>query len=101
MTFKITKLDRRYNGNKWFKYVAEVGYNYSRNRDDRIGHFKKAREWLWSTFGPSCELNYVTIVPNTDGSVVKESWAWESDFGRERLYLRSDQELELFTLKWQ
>jgi hypothetical protein len=86
MKYKITKLDRRHNGWNRFKYLI-MPY------DNSIGiePLNQARNWLWATYGPSCELSY---------SKLGDLWAWDTEYSRKRIYLKSDEELALFALKF-
>jgi hypothetical protein len=88
MNYKITKLDRRHNGCAWYKYSV------SPNTKDLIHSaelLNQARNWMWATYGPSAEIGRTTkyLV-----------WAWDTEHGNRRIYLKSDEELTLFTLKF-
>lgn len=102
MSYTITKTDRRHTGNHVMKYIIEVnlprGFNKSR---ERINQFKEYRVWMWETFGPSCELDNITLIGDKLGEPSSvERWAWRTDFEHLRLYIRGDEELAWFKLKW-
>ena len=88
MKYKVTKLDKRHNGHTWYKYsVSPATRDYHESRAAVIA----ARNWLWDTYGPSAELGW-----NSLGSI----WAWDTDHSNKRIYLKSDEELTLFLLKF-
>jgi hypothetical protein len=74
---KIIKLDRRYNG------------------------YKQIRTWLWETQGPGSELDMLTVHTASFATSVAEPWAWQTSFHERRLYIKTDQDLLLFKLKWE
>jgi hypothetical protein len=80
------KLDGRYTGNHLFQYRIDFDY---RSREQ----FKQIRNWCWETFGPSCELNFLT-------KDEEKVWAWTTDSYRVRLYLKSDKEVNWYKLRW-
>jgi hypothetical protein len=94
---KITKLDRRYNGYRWFKYIVEVDII---DRHERIEKFKEIRAWLWDTLGPGSELDMCAITAATGYKGIAEPWAWQTSHGERRLYIKTDADLTLLKLKW-
>lgn len=82
------ELDKRFSGYDRFKFALE--YN-SRDLEQYIAH----REWFWTTFGSSCELDlhYKITNPNQD-------WCWELNQWKTRIYVKSDKEMNWFFLKW-
>lgn len=82
----IITLDRRYNGYSNFRYRASI----SADRD-----YCEVREWCWEVFGPGCELEAIMARP---GNV----WCFDYvDSPRRRyVYLKGDEQLALFRLKW-
>ena len=94
--FKVTKLDRRYNGHQNFAYMAEphvarLTMPFPRNMKTLM--FCHLREWCWSQWGPSCELHLHRLNGSKD-----VDWCWESEYNKLRIYIRSDEQLALFTL---
>jgi hypothetical protein len=88
MTYKITKLDRRHNGHSWYKYyITPSTFDYQESRQ----LLTDLRNWCWTTYGPSSELGW-----NKAGSI----WAWDTEHGNKRIYLKSDAEMTLFKLKY-
>ena len=89
---KLEKLDRRHNGSTWFTHRAYVS-----GTADRVKKFLEIREWAWTTFGPSCELN---LYPAS----AKANWAWrvddESSFRKEYYIYLTEEARTHFALKW-
>jgi len=82
----VTKLDRRYTGSDVFKYCVEFTWLESRK-------YTEVRQWCWETFGPSAEILYAR-------QFYKDAkYAWMSDKSL-RVYLKTEQELEWFNLRW-
>lgn len=107
---KVTKTDRRHNGHNIMKYIVEPDWGLGTSKDDRICWFKDMRAWLWENYGPGCELKHVMLTFNKTPDVLVcpedpsinsvERWAWDTEFGHMRLYLKSDAELTFFNLKF-
>jgi DNA polymerase III delta prime subunit len=78
----------------------------SDSKDDRIRWFKDMRQQFLENYGPGCELKWVALRPVDAGPngecriESQERWAWDTEFGNMRLYLKSDAELTFFTLKY-
>jgi hypothetical protein len=88
MKYKITKLDRRHNGYTWYKYSV------SPNTVDRIRGGElliEVRNWLWATYGPSAEIGFTNRW---------SLWAWDTEHNNRRLYIKGDEELTMFKLKF-
>jgi hypothetical protein len=100
--YTIQRVDRRFNGYGYFKYIVTPVY---RRGDYQWMHttsrlmFDEWREWCRATFGTAmerewaCGLMYQNKIP-------AQSWAWDTDRGDKRLYLRGDEELTIFELKF-
>jgi hypothetical protein len=84
---KLTKLDKRMKGYGEFTHYIE----YSR---PQALDFIKCRNWCWSQWGPSSELDLWW------GRVPNEKWCWIMDDWRLRIYLRTEAEAQWFLLKW-
>lgn len=82
----IIKLDRRYTGSEMFKYCVDFGWLENKK-------FTEVRQWCWETFGASAEIMYARV------HYKDAKYAWMSDRSL-RVYLKSDQELEWFKLRW-
>lgn len=88
MNYQITQLDRRHNGHLEYKYmVSPVFRDYHESR--RM--LTELRNWCWATYGPGAELVW---------SKKDAKWAWDTEHGNRRIYLRSDAELTFFNLKY-
>jgi hypothetical protein len=90
--YKITKLDRRYNGHENFKFMAEPFFTTPTVRagNAKAELFNDMRIWCWQQWGPACELHLRRHVPNV--------WCWESEYSKMRIYLQGDPELVLATM---
>ena len=103
MTFKLKKLDKRYNGSNLFKFVAipdrtsqTIFMNYVVRRDQEQKEFTEVRNWCWSQWGPSSELRFYDDTKDWTNPV----WCWDSEHDNLRIYLQSDKEASWFKLKW-
>ena len=95
MKYTIIKLDRRYNGHHKFKYcVSTVVKDYHQSQRD----FSEWRDWCWGTYGPSMERDWACGISHVDKT--NPTWAWDTERGNKRLYLKGDAELTLFELKF-
>lgn len=88
MKYKITKLDRRYNGYAFYQYMIEP---FTRDSAEGPLQFIDVRNWCWATYGPSAELGW---------TYRDTAWAWDTEYNRKRIYLKSKAELTLFALKF-
>jgi len=102
MTFKIKKLDKRYNGSNMFKFVAipdrvnQPFMNYIARRDLEEKEFVEIRNWCWGQWGPSCELRFYADGRDWNNP----QWCWDGEQGNLRIYLQTDKEASWFKLKW-
>lgn len=97
---KLYKLDKRNNGyNTWKYYVEDKA---TRSNPESIMLFCRMREWCWTKWGASKELNeYFSNKDLFHGVNCSNSrWCWKSDEYRKRIYLRDEDEAVAFTLKW-
>lgn len=104
--FKITKLNRKYTGYEYFQYIVTVEHpktnRYADTQELRQQWFA-LREWCWSTWGPSKELEdwlRSRIMDPTKAVGQNEHWVWQNDRYATRIYLTSDKELTWFKLRW-
>lgn len=89
---KIRKLDKRNNGYGDFVYSI---------RFIRQKEFYKVFDWAWNTWGTTKDLaDWILDARNNEFEFQNNHWAWQNDQYHRRIYLRSDAELVLFTLKW-
>lgn len=93
--YRVIRLDRRYNGHLKFKYAIDTAV-IPRLEQQRV--FQALREWAWATYGPSMELGWVLEQSNYNET--EPIWAWETDYGKKRLYLKGDAELTFWQLKF-
>ena len=104
MKYKVSKLDKRHKGHEYFTfYISENNYGFTTNT------FCTIREWCWTTFGPSKEINfwldekrpsYLTPKFHGDSIHCNVHWSWQSDNYNRRIYLFGDKELVLYKLRF-
>jgi hypothetical protein len=96
--FKTKKLDSRYSGHEYFKHLVEFKPKYQGpTLSERREMFCNVREWCWTTWGASAELlMYATSFPRS----IDPRWSWDTEHGHLRIYLKGDEELSWFLLKW-
>lgn len=91
--FKVITLDARYRGNNFFKYRIEpkLATLYA-----ELKWFKESRLWCWDTFGESVERDICIYLQD------RPSWCFHYDPSQKYawIYLKSDHELALYTLRW-
>jgi hypothetical protein len=99
---KLTETDRRHTGSLEWKYFVSMPYNMGKTSAESKTLFLEWRVWCWNTWGPSKELNAYGHNDLYDDICCSNShWCWLSDDnGRRRIYLRSDHDAELFSLRW-
>lgn len=93
-TFKITVLDKRFTGHEKFKYQVTPTLLHI---DTKVVYSIAWREWCWETFGPGIERDNSNLVSLEDRDF---KWAWHSEYRSIRLYLKGDEELNWFKLRW-
>jgi hypothetical protein len=99
MTAEVTKLDRRHSGHGVFEYyITSLG----RDRILNILEFQQWRDWAQDTWGHGIERDWAYALRRNNQPT--RTWGWLTDDNKvgnqPRLYLRSDEELALFKLKW-
>ena len=79
-----------------------LNYRLKSDVTSRKVKFNEMREWCWENWGPSKEMMEFDHTDLFDGVHSSNShWCWLNDaHGRRRIYLRTDHEAELFTLRW-
>ena len=97
-SLKLVKLDRRHAGYGVWGYYVERPRYLALRESKQI--FYSWREWCWSTWGASKEMENFDHYDMFDGLHCSNSrWSWISDV-RNRIFLRSDQEASVFVLRW-
>ena len=99
MKYKVTKLDRRHTCHNIMKYHIEVTHDIW-GSENRVAQFMEYRNWCWEAFGPGVERKWIMLRPTSNGMESINLWAWHTEYTEMRLYLKSDAELTLFTLKF-
>ena len=87
MKYKITKLDKRYNGHLRFAYCVSPVTSGIQGAKDLV----ELRNWCWENYGPSTELEWAE-----QGAI----WAWDTQFHHKRIYLKGEAESTFFLLKY-
>lgn len=100
--YTIQRVDRRFNGHGYFKYIVTPTYRrvdstwlYITSRQQ----FQEWREWCRDAFGPGMERDWACGLMHQN-KLPSQSWAWDTEHRNKRLYLRDDAELVLFELKF-
>lgn len=97
---KIAKqrLDRRHSGFHAWKYFIKFPYDCDKTHRH---NFFTVREWCWSLWGPSKELDeWLQDTNNLNACSQNEFWCWQNDRYNTRIYLRTDKELSQLALVW-
>jgi hypothetical protein len=96
--FRVKQLDRRNRGYSDWKYYIDF---YKRDS------FNSTREWAWGVWGASKDLDdwlldnsSAELFPDTKPPSHNDHWCWCHNQYYRRLYIRTDQELVIFKLKW-
>jgi hypothetical protein len=88
----LQTLDRRHNGYGRFIYRTDF-------RKSEILLFHEVREWCWSIWGSSCELDMA--YPSNFPQGKELYWCWRSDTDHYKfLYFKGRDEASFFNLKW-
>jgi hypothetical protein len=89
---RITKLDRRHNGNQAFTHYVNPAIRFP----DNMSKLHEWRVWCWENFGPGAERDVAIRLAIANQPL---KWAWDTEHGNCRLYL-NETELTFFKLKW-
>ena len=104
MKLTIKKTDKRHSGNHEWQYLVVV----ERGLVTRLGNtalvhkatdLNSIREWCWTTYGPSCELELWLNIPDNTPSK-NTHWCWHTNFNNFKIYLRTEKEANWFKMKW-
>lgn len=85
---KIDKLDGRFRGHRKFKYFVQLAKYHE------LALFQEMREWCWSSFGPSAEINLLLELQR------EEKWSWDITDWSNRILFRDEATLNWFRLKY-
>lgn len=77
----VVRLDRRYDGHQFFTHRVE----FYGGPQVRIKQWIRARNWLWTQFGPSAE-QFCARAEFFDGQ--QPVWAWDSE--KSSIYLKQE-----------
>lgn len=98
------KLDRRNNGHEIWKYYVNrprSGVMQRITLFEANQKFYEWRNWCWETWGPSKEItDWLEDQSNESAISQNQHWSWQRDKFSTRIYLRNDEELTFFKLRW-
>jgi hypothetical protein len=103
--FIITKLDKRYNGHEFFKYIitpAIYRREFNSKRLTRTALFFELKDWCRDQWGPPAKWGLIDI--NNDNDYL---WTWEGNpyfklkeglIPSFNIFFKNDEQLSLFVL---
>ena len=103
------KLDARNTGYADWKYYLINPSRFSNGTyltsSQANQKFYAWREWCWDTWGSSKELHAWlkdknSLINMSGLSCQNEHWVWQNNEHYMRIYLKGDEEMTLFLLKW-
>jgi hypothetical protein len=113
MKYKIVKLDGRWSYRKHFEYAVIFSGRMSNSQGPM--QFAEAQKYFFDTYGWSAEIrqwadireyhqnvwNYIKPTPpGIMPDCVNPYWSWTNGYEDLRIYVKSQQELTLFRLKY-
>lgn len=113
MRYKIVKLDGRWSYRKHFEYA--IIFSNRMNTWNGPLHFATAQKYFFDSYGWSAEIRqwadikeYTTNIfkyigtnpPPEMPECVNSYWSWTNGYEDLRIYVKSQQELTLFRLKY-
>ena len=112
MKYEIQRLDGRFTYRDLFEYCVKFGGRMSNGQGPL--NFTRVQKWFTETYGWSAEVRqYADIVTwiSTGNRLLKghavdipgecnKHWSWTNGYEDLRIYVRSDQELNFFLLRW-
>lgn len=104
MKLTIKRTDKRHTGHQDWLYLVTVERQPisafgSMTTIQKIADLNTIREWCWTTYGPSCELElWLSAADNTPSKNVH--WCWHTNYNNYKIYLRTEKEANWFKLKW-
>jgi len=103
---KITRLDKRYSGYRQFRFSVEFIRGYMPN-NDRLRTFLLVRDWCHDTWGHTCERDlHVELSEDISKGEIEYSvnpawsWYWHPNESNYRIYLKDQEELNIFAMRW-
>jgi hypothetical protein len=105
----FVRMDARYTGYpSWQFFIPRIkrqtGKTNTPTHYESMQVFFQWRRWCWTVWGPSKELsNWLDDCiprPTIAAEDQNPQWCWVNDKNSTRIYLRGDQELTAFLLKW-
>ena len=113
MKYKIVKLDGRWSYRKYFEYAIIFSNRMSIWNGPM--NFAEAQKYFFDTYGWSAEIRqwvdikeYLSVIHRYSNpglepiqpDAVNINWSWTNGYEDLRIYVKSQQELTLFTLKY-
>lgn len=101
----IKKLDSRNTGYGIWKYYVnqrKSDLKLKKTLNELRQEYYLWREWCWEVWGPSKELIYWLNDNqyNINLSSQNQHWCWLNNDIATRIYLKGDEELTMFILRW-
>lgn len=99
--YQVVEIDKRFLGHRWFRYAICASPGTFAIKEYVL--FNKYRDWCITTMGPSTEIEGYPIATVLDPTVASGwypnlMWSWKTE--TPRIYLKSDTELTMFTMRW-
>lgn len=96
--YRVRRLDRRYNGGDVFRHRVEID-DHIKN-PEKTDLYRRMQEWCRTTWGASSEVRHARMF-RINGLEHNVHWCYDNEwFTSFHIYLRGDEELALFELKW-
>ena len=97
-SYTVRRLDRRYNGGDHFQHRVEI--SDSLKNPDKADLYRRMRQWCQDTWGASVEVRHHRMFRH-NGFGYNDHWCYDNGWYHSYyLYLKGDQELMLFDLRW-
>lgn len=103
MIINIRKTDRRNLGHHKFRYHVLISASITDPYGDADEKFFEIRSWCWQTWGPSRGVheNRHHYSFNQFMGDDNKHWSWINDRYRSRILLAGQEEVLVFSLRWQ
>jgi len=87
-------MDKRFDGYPLFKYRVSI----SGEKVDRAKYIFQILKWMTETYGHSVPLEHFLLLDEKSGKSTK--WSWKDEEYGIYIYLKDNEEMQWFTLKW-
>ena len=97
--YSVKRLDRRFVGGDDFRYRVEID-DHIKN-PDKVDLYYRIQDWCRETWGRSTEVRHHRMLKYNNGWPHNEYWCFNNEhYHSYWIYLRGDEELMLFELRW-